>query len=101
MNFTRALLVDTNRAAYTIYQTLVPAGHRLRVVGASPQEPLAKIDPNYAPLDYSDSSQLAALIDEKSFDFLVLGLTDVSYKSCAEVSQGRFLGIDSAEVTRA
>lgn len=70
---TKTLLVDTNRAAYTVYQALVSSGHDVWVVGPNPQEPLAKIVPNYVPLDYSDSSQLAALIDEKFFDFLVPG----------------------------
>lgn len=97
---TKTLLVDTNRAAYTVYQALVSSGHDVWVVGANPQAPLAKIAPNYVALDYSDSSQLAALVDEKFFDFLVPGCTDVSYKSCAEVSQSRFPGIDSVEATR-
>jgi hypothetical protein len=42
---------------------------------------------------------LAAFVEEKSFDFLVPGCTDVSYKSCAEISKGRFPGIDSVEAT--
>ena len=87
----RILLVDTNRASYTIYSSLVAGGHEVWVVGGNPDEPLAKIAPNYAQLDYSDSSQLATLIAEKPFDFLVPGCTDVSYKSCDETSQGSFL----------
>ncbi len=71
------------------------------MVGGNPEEPQAKIAPHYVQLDYSDSSKLASFVDEKSFDFLVPGCTDVSYKSCAEVSQGRFPGIDSVEATRA
>ena len=94
------LLVDTNRASYTIYSSLVAGGHEVWVVGGNPEEPLAKIAPHYVQLDYSDSSKLASLVDEKSFDFIVPGCTDVSYKSCAEVSQGRFPGIDSVEATR-
>lgn len=94
------LLVDTNRASYTIYSSLVAGGHEVWVVGGNPEEPLAKIAPHYVQLDYSDSSKLASLVDEKSFDFIVPGCTDVSYKSCAEVSQGRFPGIDSVEATQ-
>lgn len=97
----KVLLVDTNRACYTIYASLVASGHEVWVVGANPQEPLAKIAANYVQLDYSDPSQLAAFVEEKSFGFLVPGCTDVSYKSCAEVSKGRFPGIDSVETTRA
>ena len=98
---TKTLLVDTNRAAYTVYQALVSSGHDVWVVGASLQEPLAKIVPNYVQLDYSDSSKLTAFVEDMSFDFVVPGCTDVSYKACAEVSQGRFPGIDSVEATRA
>jgi len=83
----RTLLADTNRAAYTVYQALVSAGHDVWVVGANPQEPLAKIAPNYVQLNYSDSSKLADFIEEESFDFLVPGCTDVSYKSYAVVRQ--------------
>lgn len=98
---TKTLLVDTNRAAYTVYWALVAAGHDVWVVGANSEEPLAKIAANYMELDYSDLSKLAAFVEEESFDFLVPGCTDVSYKSCAEVSQDRFPGIDSVEATRA
>jgi hypothetical protein len=70
-------------------------------MGGNPAKPLAKISPNYVQLDYADTSKLAALIEEKSFDFVVPGCTDVSYKSCAEINKGRFPGIDSVEVTRA
>jgi hypothetical protein len=97
----RTLLVDTNRAAYTIYQSLVAQGQNVFVVGGNPQEPLAKICPNFIQLDYSDASALEGLIEREGFDYLVPGCTDVSYKVCAEVNRGRFAGIDSVEATRA
>lgn len=97
----RTLLVDTNRAAYTVYRALVSAGHDVWVVGANPDEPLARIVPNFIQLDYSNKDKLAAFVEEKSFDFIVPGCTDVSYKACADVSKGRFLGIDSVKATRA
>ena len=97
----KILLVDTNRAAYTIYQSLLARGHDVFVLGGSPREPLAKICPNFIQLDYSDASALDALIEREGFDFIVPGCTDVSYKVCAEVSRARFLGIDSIEATRA
>lgn len=97
----RTLLVDTNRACYTIYASLVARGHEVWVVGRNPDEPLAKIARNYFQLDYSDSSKLASFVDEKAFDFIVPGCTDASYKACAEINKGRFPGIDSAEATRA
>ena len=97
----KILLVDTNRAAYTIYQSLLARGHDVFVLGGSPREPLAKICPNFIQLDYSDASAVDALIEREGFDFIVPGCTDVSYKVCAEVSRARFLGIDSIEATRA
>ncbi len=97
----RVLLVDTNRAVYTIYQSLVAQGHEVFVVGGNPEEPLAKICPNFIQLDYSDAAALDALIEREGFDFIVPGCTDVSYKACAEVNRGRFAGIDSVEATRA
>ena len=97
----KVLLVDTNRAAYTVYQSLVAGGYEVFVVGSNPQEPLAKICPNFIQLDYSHASALDALIEQEGFKFIVPGCTDVSYKVCAEVSRGRFVGIDSVEATRA
>jgi hypothetical protein len=96
----KVLLVDTNRAAYPIYKSLVAQGHDVWVVGGNPDEPLAKISPNYVQLDYSDKSKLAAFVKEEPFHFIVPGCTDVSYKACAEISLGRFPGIDSVEATR-
>jgi len=96
----RVLLVDTNRAVYTIYQSLVAQGHEVFVVGGNPEEPLVKICPNFIQLDYSDATALDALIEREGFDFIVPGCTDVSYKACAEVNRGRFVGIDSVEATR-
>jgi hypothetical protein len=96
----KTLLVDTNRASYTIYQSILDCGHEVWVVGANPQEPLAKICPNFVELDYSDPARLDDLIAREGFDFLVPGCTDVSYKVCAEVNSGRFRGIDTIEATR-
>lgn len=96
----KVLLVDTNRSAYTIYQSLLSQGHDVSVVGGNAREPLAKICPNFTQLDYSDARALNGLIDKEEFDFLVPGCTDVSYKVCAEVNRGRFPGIDTEEATR-
>src|ERR1035438_148698 len=92
---TRTLLVDTNRAAYPIYQALCTLGHEVWVMGGKPEETLAKLAPNYAQLDYSDTDKLAAFIEEKGFDYLVPGCTDLSYQVCAEINNGRFPGIDT------
>ena len=96
----KTLLVDTNRAAYPVYNSLLASGHEVWVVGGNPAEPLAKISPNYVQLDYSDSEKLSDLLEKERFDFLVPGCTDISYKTCSKVGAGKFPGIDSVEVTR-
>lgn len=95
----RTLLVDTNRAAVPIYRALCEMGHEVWVVGGKLTEPLAKLAPNYVQLDYSDTARLAALVDEKAFDCLVPGCTDLSYQVCAEINKGRFPGIDTPAKT--
>jgi biotin carboxylase len=97
----RTLLVDTNRAAYPIYQALCDLGHEVWVVGGRPTEPLAKLSPNYVQLDYSDANKLATLVAEKKFDYLVPGCTDLSYEVCAAINNGRFPGIEPLEVNDA
>lgn len=91
----RTLLVDTNRAAVPIYRALCELGHEVWVVGKNPAETLAKLAPNFVELDYSDTGRLAAFVDEKDFDYLVPGCTDLSYRVCAEINNGRYQGIDT------
>ncbi|MFA7160609.1 MAG: hypothetical protein WC299_15030 [Kiritimatiellia bacterium] len=98
---TKTLLVDTNRAAYPIYQSLVALGHEVWVVGGKPTETLARLAPKYVQLDYSDAGKLAAFVAEKGFDCLVPGCTDLSYEVCARINHGRFPGIESPENTAA
>lgn len=93
----KTLLVDTNRAAVPIFQALSEMGHEVWVVGSKPTEPLAKMSANYVPLDYSNADQLAALVKEESFDFIVPGCTDISYRVCSEINKGRYPGIDAPE----
>ena len=93
----RILLVDTNRGAYPIHQALHQKGHEVWVVGAKPEEPLAKLSPHYVQLDYSDSAKLSTFVEEKGFESIVPGCTDLSYKVCAEINNGRFPGIDILE----
>ena len=97
----RTLLVDTNRAAVPIYHALCDMGHEVWVVGAKPTETLAKLAPNYVQLDYSNVPRLAAFVDEKGFDYLLPGCTDLSYQVCAEINKGRFPGFDTPANTSA
>ncbi|MCU7814354.1 MAG: ATP-grasp domain-containing protein [Candidatus Thiodiazotropha sp. (ex Rostrolucina anterorostrata)] len=97
----RTLLVDINRAAVPIYHALQDMGHEVWVVGGKPAETLAKLASNYVQLDYSDVERLATFVDEKGFDYLVPGCTDLSYKVCAEINHDRFPGIDTPANTSA
>lgn len=97
----RTLLVDTNRAAYPIYQALCTMGHEVWVIGGKPDETLAKLASNYMQLDYSDSVKLAAFVEEKGFDYIIPGCTDLSYQVCAEINNGRFPGIETPGNTSA
>ena len=94
----KVLLVDTNRAAVPIYQALLRHRHQVWVVGRNPSEPLAKICPRFVQMDYADTKRLASLVKKHKFSALVPGCTDVSYRACAEVSRGRFKGVDLPEV---
>lgn len=94
----RTLLVDTNRAAYPVYSALCDLGHTVSVVGRSSGETLAKLSPNFIQLDYSDASRLSELVDDRRFDYLVPGCTDLSYVVCAQINGGRYPGIDTVDV---
>jgi len=94
----KVLLVDTNRAAVPIYQALLRHRHQVWVVGRNPSEPLAKICPRFVQMDYADTKRLASLVKKHKFSALIPGCTDVSYRACAEVSRGRFKGVDLPEV---
>ena len=96
---THTLLVDTNRAAYPIYQALCDLGHEVSVVGRSATETLAKVSPNYIALDYADTERLAALVAERGFDYLVPGCTDLSYSVCSGINPERYTGFDTPETT--
>jgi len=94
----KVLLVDTNRAAVPICQALLRHRHQVWVVGRNPSDPLAKICPRFVQMDYADTKRLASLVKKHKFSALVPGCTDVSYRACAEVSRGRFKGVDLPEV---
>lgn len=94
----KVLLVDTSFSAAPIYNELSAKGHEVHVVGANPNDCLAKLVKNYWNFDYSDVDRLMDLIDQEGYEFLIPGCTDRSYSSCARVSNGRFPGIESVEV---
>ncbi|OXU15581.1 ATP-grasp domain-containing protein [Sedimentisphaera salicampi] len=93
----KTLLVDTNRAAMPIYDSLCNMGHEVWVVGGNPNETLSKLADNYVKLDYSKADLLDDFVKKEGFDWLVPGCTDVSYEICSEINENRFSGIDTKE----
>lgn len=92
------LLVDTNFSARPIYDYLVQSGHEVTVVGAKPNDALAKSVNNYVNLDYTNIDRMLRLVEDHNIDFLVPGCNDRSYLVCAELnSHGNFPGIDKLE----
>jgi biotin carboxylase len=94
----KVLLVDTNFSSEPIYQYLCNQGYETHVVSGRAKDCLAKISANYTSIDYSETEALKVFIDQEQFDFIVPGCTDRSYTSCVAVNEGRFPGIESAEV---
>ena len=96
----KVLLVDTNFSSRPIFDELERMGHEVHVVGANPNDCLAKVSAHYWQINYADTQALGALVDTERFDYLVPGCTDRSYSSCALVSQGRFPGIASVNADK-
>jgi glutathione synthase/RimK-type ligase-like ATP-grasp enzyme len=94
-----ALLVDSNRSAYPIFQALTRFGHQVSSIGLNETGVLAKLADNHIKLDYSRSDEISILLKDYNFDHLVPGCTDVSYEVCSLVNQGRYPGIDDYETT--
>lgn len=96
----RILLVDTNLAAWPIYQSLVAQGHDVFVVGGNPGDYLAAAASNYIQQDYADQTGMSALIEKLGIDHLVPGCNDFSYKVCAGLNERfGFSGIESIAKT--
>lgn len=94
----KVLLVDTNFSSTPIYKALNELGHEVHVVGANPNDCLARLCKNYWNINYSDTDALGDLIDREGFEFIIPGSTDRSYASCSIVSSTRnFPGIATPE----
>lgn len=87
----KILLVDTNFSSIPIYNALVRKGHDVHVIGANPDDALAKVSKKYTCLDYSNTSELKLFINDESFKYIVPGCTDKSYESCSSVGGGTSL----------
>lgn len=93
-----ALLVDTNFSALPIQRALEKKGIEVHVVGASPDDALARANSRYHRIDYSDTSALSHLVNDLKLDYLVPGCNDRSYIACAAVAEEHnFLGFDSVQ----
>lgn len=94
----KILLVDTNISSLPIYKYLVDEGHEVYVVGANPNDSLAKCISNYIQADYSDMNELRRVINQLNIEFIVPGCNDASYKACSMVNEdGQFPNIESPE----
>lgn len=94
----KVLLVDTNFSSRPILDEISRYGHEVHVVGGNPSDCLAKNGRHrYWCLNYADRLGLTELVGKEKFDFIVPGCTDRSYRSCAEISNGRFPGIDTPD----
>jgi carbamoylphosphate synthase large subunit len=94
----KVLLVDTNFSSAPIYNYLIELGYEVYVIGAKPNDFLAKSVKNYINFDYSDIEGTRKIINEVKIDFIVPGCNDVSYKVCSELNSKRnFHGLDSIE----
>lgn len=97
----KVLVADTNFSAGPIVEFMRSLGHTVQCCGGNPQDYLAKNDPGYVQLDYSNAEALLALTRDLNVDYLVPGCNDRSYASCAMVnSQRTFQGIDTLEATQ-
>lgn len=97
----RVLLVDTNFSSAPIYNSLVRSGYEVFVVGANPNDFLAKSVKNYIDANYSNVEQTRKIAEKMAIDFIVPGCNDRSYHVCAELnSEGRFFGLDTLETTK-
>lgn len=92
----KALLVDTNLAAAPIHSYLLSRGYSVYVIGNNPDDFLAKVSDRYIQLDYSDISEITALVAREKFDFIIPGCNDLSYKVCSILASSFGLhGIDN------
>ena len=94
----KVLLVDTNFASAPIFSVLRRLGHDVHVIGSNPNDCLAKSAKSFWNIDYSDTEALSDLVEKESFEYLVPGCTDRSYKSCSIISQGSFPGIETTDI---
>lgn len=97
---TKTLLVDTNFSSGPIYDALIRHGHEVHVIGANPDDCLAKKSAHYWNIDYSDVPAVRELIEAEHFDYVVPGCTDQSFTTCTEVGYKKLPGYNSPETNQ-
>jgi predicted ATP-grasp superfamily ATP-dependent carboligase len=85
----KVLLLDTNISSLPIYEYLVSLGHEVFVVGANKDDTLAISCSNFINLDYSNVLLISELLKNGSFDIIIPGCNDVSYKTASILNKNK------------
>lgn len=97
----KVLLVDTNCSSQPIRRALEAQGHEVHVVGANPDDALARSNPLFIALDYSKPQLLLEAAKCIQAQAVIPGCNDVSYESCAWVAAQMGLpGLDHPDLNR-
>ncbi|MEC7984333.1 MAG: ATP-grasp domain-containing protein [Myxococcota bacterium] len=77
------LLLDTGFSSLPIYNYLMREGYHVHVMGNRAGDALAQMaGPNWIDQDYSQIDRVQQIMDQKQFDFVVPGCTDLSIEVC-------------------
>ena len=82
----KVLLLDTNFSAVPIYNYLVDSGYTVCTMGNRKTEALAGMK-NWIECDYSKVDDVANKILTHDVNYIVPGVTDVSYKTAAKIGR--------------
>jgi len=80
------LLCDASFSAIPLLEALKSKGLYVAVCGSRAGDPCHALADQSYTFDYSNKNKLLKIVQEKNFDYLVPGCTDVSYISCAWVA---------------
>jgi biotin carboxylase len=86
----RVLLVDTAFSALPIYRALLDQGYEVWCIGNRISDPIAKLaNERWIELDYSNREAVASVAEQRAFDAIIPGCTDVSYSTCVDIPSFR------------
>lgn len=96
----KVLLLDTNISSYPIHDFLVGKDFDVFTVGKNPHDYLAKNNSNYYNADYTNHLEMKGLIEGESFEYVIPGCNDASYRSAVKLNGTKNnLGLDNLETT--